>query len=62
MIDYAPTARNLANTLMAFARDRREDDKKLIAQLHTELCKLRREELLKQEDVDHEPRPDQTTE
>jgi hypothetical protein len=38
------TARQLADTLSRFARDRREDDRKEIARLHTQLCHLRRKE------------------
>lgn len=35
----ANIARQLAEALIAFARDRRVEDQKLIAQYHTELCK-----------------------
>lgn len=35
----ATLARQLAETLIIFARDRRVEDQKLIAQLHTELCR-----------------------
>jgi hypothetical protein len=42
---FATTARTLADVLIRYARDRRPEDQKEIAQLQTELCKLRREEL-----------------
>ena len=42
---YSGLARNLADTLMRWARERHADDQKQIAQLQTELCKLRRDEL-----------------
>jgi hypothetical protein len=45
---FAMTARTLADVLMRYARDRYDDDKKAIAQLQTELCRLRREELEKE--------------
>jgi hypothetical protein len=38
-------ARDLADALINFARDRRPDDQKEIARLHTELCKARWTEL-----------------
>ena len=40
----AELARILARHLQAFARDRREDDRKAIREVHTEICKLYREE------------------
>ena len=43
---YASLARELADTLMIYARGRRDDDKKHIAQLQTMLCKMRRDEVL----------------
>jgi hypothetical protein len=42
---YAQLARDLADALRAFARERRDELKKEIARLQTELCTLRREEL-----------------
>jgi hypothetical protein len=50
---YSDLARSLADTLMRWARDRRPDDQKGIAQLQTELCALRRHELTP-------PSPDQS--
>ena len=41
---YAYLARNLADALMNLARSREDRDRKWVAQLHTELCALRREE------------------
>lgn len=41
----AMTARTLADVLMRYARERIPDDKKAIAELHTELCRLRRAEM-----------------
>lgn len=41
---YAALARDLADALILFARDRRDDDKKQIAALQHRLCQLRREE------------------
>lgn len=35
----ANVARQLAEVLIHYARDRRVEDQKLIAQLHTELCR-----------------------
>jgi hypothetical protein len=43
---YAQLARDLADTLMTFARERHDDQKKAIAVLHTELCEMRRIERL----------------
>jgi hypothetical protein len=43
--DFAMTARTLADVLIRYARDRRPEDQQGIAQLQTELCRLRREEL-----------------
>lgn len=43
--DFAMFARTLADVLMRYARDRRPEDQQGIAQLQTELCRLRREEL-----------------
>jgi hypothetical protein len=45
----AALARQLADALAAFARSRRDDDKKSIALLHTELCALRRAEQIEPE-------------
>jgi hypothetical protein len=44
-IVYAQLARDLADTLRMFARERRDDLKKEIARLQTELCATRRLEL-----------------
>lgn len=41
---YIQAARSLATHLQAYARDRREDDKKAIPILHSELCRIKREE------------------
>lgn len=41
----AAIARNLADALAHFARERRSEDQKEIARLHTELCNARRAEL-----------------
>jgi hypothetical protein len=41
----AALARRLGATLIRFARDRRDDDKKQIAVLHTELCAAYRAEI-----------------
>lgn len=46
-LDYNMIARTLADTLIAYARDRRPEDKKQIAQLQTELCELRWKEIEK---------------
>jgi hypothetical protein len=40
----AGLARELAHTLHTYARERRDDDKKRIAQLHTDLCAAYRAE------------------
>lgn len=40
----AEMARILARHLIAYARERREDDSKAIKSLHTEICKAFREE------------------
>ena len=42
---YAAIARGLADSLMIYARERRDEDKKNIAILQTELCAFRRAEL-----------------
>jgi hypothetical protein len=42
---FAMTARTLADVLIRFARDRQDNDKKAIAVLQTELCRLRRAEI-----------------
>jgi hypothetical protein len=52
---YLQLARDLADTLRAFARERRDDLKKEIARLQTELCRLRREELFDQEQPNENP-------
>lgn len=44
-VDYTSVARNLADTLIRFARDRRDEDRKEIGRLHYELCQLRRRDL-----------------
>jgi hypothetical protein len=49
---FAMTARTLADTLMRWARDRHDDDKKGVAQLQRELCRLRRAELSDLADAD----------
>jgi hypothetical protein len=43
--NYVLIGRDLADALMRYARDRRDDDKKIIASLHRDLCVLRRAEL-----------------
>jgi len=53
--DYAVLARDLADALMAYARDRRDDDKKRVAQLQTELCMFRRAEIADARDAPDEP-------
>ena len=42
----AQVARSLAVALLAWAHDRRDDDKKKIAELHRELCETWRKEQL----------------
>jgi hypothetical protein len=42
---FAMTGRALADVLMRYARARHDDDKKAIAQLQTDLCRIRRDEL-----------------
>jgi len=42
---FAGIARELAQALIRFARERRDDDKKAIAALHTSLCAAYREEM-----------------
>jgi hypothetical protein len=55
-IVYAQLARDLADTLRLFARERRDDLKKEIARLQTELCATRRLELAEpQEQPDENP-------
>ena len=39
------TARNLADALIRWARERRDDDKREVAWLQHELCQARRKEL-----------------
>jgi hypothetical protein len=46
----AALGRDLADTLSRYAHDRRPDDQKEIARLHTELCAARRIELAPPED------------
>lgn len=41
----AGIARDLADVLARYARERRSEDQKEIARLHTELCNARRAEL-----------------
>jgi hypothetical protein len=43
-IRMAELGRALAQKLIIFARERRDEDRKHVAQLHTELCELYREE------------------
>lgn len=50
----ATLARHLAETLMRYARERRPDDQKEIARLHTELCRVYRDEQ-QVEDADGTP-------
>jgi hypothetical protein len=45
----AAIARNLSEALRAFARERREDDRKQIAVLHAELCAEHRNEIAQAE-------------
>jgi hypothetical protein len=52
---YIQLARDLADTLRSFARERRDDLKKEIARLQTELCTTRRLELADQEQPDENP-------
>jgi hypothetical protein len=49
-IAYAQLARLLADALRTFARERRDDSKKEIADLQTRLCETRRMELLAEQD------------
>lgn len=46
---YATMARACADSLMRFARDRRQEDQKDIAQVHMAMCRLRRQELEEEE-------------
>jgi hypothetical protein len=43
--DYTQLARNLAEALMRYARDRRTEDQKEIGVLQHQLCQMRRIEL-----------------
>ena len=43
---YIAFGRDLADTLMRYARERRDEDKKFIAALHHDLCVLRRAEIV----------------
>jgi hypothetical protein len=43
-LKMATIARNLARALLTLARKRRDDDRKRIAELQTELCALYRDE------------------
>lgn len=45
---YTQAARSLADHLWKYARDRREEEKKAIAAAHTELARIRREEVEEQ--------------
>ena len=45
----AAIARNLSEALRAFARERREEDRKQIAALHFELCAEHRKEITQAE-------------
>jgi hypothetical protein len=47
----ARLARDLADALRRYARERRSDDRQQIARLQTELCATRRQELKAQEDL-----------
>jgi hypothetical protein len=42
---WAQLARDLADALMRLARERGDTEKKLVAALHTEMCRERRAEL-----------------
>jgi hypothetical protein len=54
---YHQLGADLADVLMRWARDRRDDDKKLIGQLQRDLCMLRRAEIADPSPDDHdEPR------
>jgi hypothetical protein len=46
--EMARLARSLADALSAFAHSRSDDDRKLIAALHTEICAARRHEVAPQ--------------
>jgi len=52
---WATLARQLAEALADEAYTRKEDDKKRVAQLNTELCAMRRAELAEQQTVPSEP-------
>jgi hypothetical protein len=54
---YASLARELADCLMKFARDRSSDDRKQIGAIQTELCKLRRSEIAEQDTPPDEKSP-----
>jgi hypothetical protein len=54
-IVYAQLARDLADTLRLFARERRDDLRKEIARLQTELCATRGLELADQERPNEDP-------
>jgi hypothetical protein len=43
------TARSLADALSDFARSRKDDDKKRVAELQTDLCRARHEELQRED-------------
>lgn len=51
---YASLARDLADVLMVYARERRDEDKKNIARLQSDLCRLRRQELRDIEKLDED--------
>ena len=51
---YAALARDLADVLMLWARNRHTDDQKEIGRLQSELCRLRRIELKAQEPSEEE--------
>ena len=43
--DWTELARQMAHVLLRFARERRDEDRKMIAQLQTEMCKQLRDEI-----------------
>jgi hypothetical protein len=47
----ANVARNLVLALNTFAHDRRDDDRKTVALLQTELCRIVREESARDQDL-----------
>ncbi|MBO0715753.1 MAG: hypothetical protein J2P55_00250 [Rhizobiales bacterium] len=55
---YAGIGRDLADTLMRWARDRRTDDQKQVGALQHQLCQMRRAEL---SEPDDKKSPDEPT-